>query len=491
MGLMVILKHTKILDNGRCRFRRRFPEDVRADLGWEFIRTSERPLSERALLRWHQDREAEFDAAVKSARLLSPSVTLSNRELFDAARERAHQLLQGVIGLDEDAARAVIAENIASTHPADPETGDPMGIGRADAAIVSALKEPEALPPEPTMVDVKRLYLDENVGDPKTERGRKNRNDTDRVFRLAEEALGTRAELPLTQLGNADGRTVRDHMLKRTKAGKPGETVKASSVRRELNVLASAWKVALKGFDLNRNSQAINIFEGLNIKGESTASQQEERDPLPHTVVKAMWTKLHTAREKRGGTLPQQRLIWRLLAGTGCRESEIAGLRVKDVNLTALVPHIKVAWHEDRRVKNKASVRSVPLVGDALEAASEAVRTAGKAKELFPSYYGNGGGNRLSASLMRHLRDVRFGDEPKKQVIHSLRHNMADWLRLAKVETRTENLILGHALGSVGARVYGGSIADLELTHEALQAAHQRAELDMGTTIAGGPLTSA
>lgn len=93
LGLMVILKHTKILDDGRCRYRRRFPENVRADLGWEFIRTSDGPLSERSLLRWYQDREADFEAAVKSARLLSASVTLSDKELFDAARERANQLL--------------------------------------------------------------------------------------------------------------------------------------------------------------------------------------------------------------------------------------------------------------------------------------------------------------------------------------------------------------------------------------------------------------
>lgn len=488
MGLQVILKHTKKLPDGRFRYRRRFPENVRAELGWEYIRTSETPLSESSLLRWHSEREAEFDNKVGSTRRLSQATKVSDRELFEAARERARQLLHNVIGLDDEDARAMVAEGIASKYPLDPETGDPTNIAPADAAVISALMDPEAKTPEPTMADAKRLYLSENVGDPSTERGRKNRNDTDRVFRLAEEALGKRAKLPLTKLGQADARAVRDHMLKRTKAGKSGDTIKPSSVRRELNVLASAWKVALKGFDLNRNAQAINIFEGLNIPQEQAQSPQDERDPLPYPVIKAMWKKLQAAREKTGGTLPQQRLIWRLLAGTGCRESEIAGLRAKDVDLSAPIPHLKVTWHEDRRVKNKASIRSVPLVGDALAAATEAVEIAGKGKELFRAYYGNGGGNRLSAALMKHLKAVRMGDEPSKQVIHSLRHNIADWLRLARMETRTENLILGHALGGVGARVYGGSPADLELTHEAMQAAHERAERDMGTTIAGGPL---
>lgn len=237
MALKVTLMHSKKLDDGRYRYRRRFPENVRTELGWEFIRTSAEPLSDQIFLRWHQSREIEFAKAVRSARRFTSPMSLSNRELFDAAQDRADQLLQGIIGLDDDEARAVLAESFASKYPLDPETGDPIGIAKGNVAMISALMEPHASTPEPTMADAKKLYLSENVGDPTTERGRKNRNDTDRVFRLAEEALGDRANVPLTELGNADARAVRDHMLKRTKAGKAGETIKPSSVRRELNVL--------------------------------------------------------------------------------------------------------------------------------------------------------------------------------------------------------------------------------------------------------------
>ncbi|MDO9524931.1 MAG: tyrosine-type recombinase/integrase [Gemmobacter sp.] len=461
---------------------------MRANLGWEFIRTSADPLSDKAMHRWHLDREAEFDLSVTKQRRLTGDPTATPMELCEVSRERARDLLAGVKGLEEDEARAVLAESIAAAYPEDPETGDRTGFSRVDAAMILALIDPDAPCPPPNIEDAKRLYTKEKAGDASTERGRKRRNDIDRVFRLVDEALGNRVKLPLTDLRDADARAVRDHMLQRTKAGTGGETVKASSVRREMNVLSAAWKVALKGFDLNRGAQAVNIFAGLDIPQEEGQSQQSERDPLPHAVIAAMWTKLQTAREKEGGKLPVLRLIWRMLAGTGCRESEIAGLRLKDVVLTGELPHIKVAWHEDRRVKNRASIRAVPLIGDALAAAKEAAAHAGKGPALFVDYYGAGGGNRLSAALMKHLKDVRAGDEPEKQVIHSLRHNMADWLRLSRAETRTENLILGHALGGVGSRVYGGSQADLELTTEAMTSAHARAERDMGTTIAGGPM---
>jgi integrase len=83
--------------------------------------------------------------------------------------------------------------------------------------------------------------------------------------------------------------------------------------------------------------------------------------------------------------VPALGLIWRLLESTGCRGAEIVGLRGKDVVLDGLYPHINVAWHEDRRVKTKASIRSAPLVGDALVVAREALTLPEGEAMLFPS----------------------------------------------------------------------------------------------------------
>ena len=276
MGLMVTLQHTKKLADGRYRYRRRYPEDARAALGWEFIRTSADPLSDKSMHRWHVDREAEFAHAVGRQRQLTGDPTATPMELFEASRERARDLLAGVHGLDDDEARELLAESTAANYPEDPETGERSGFSRVDAAMISALMEPDAPCPPPTVEDAKRLYIEEKAGDSSTERGRKRRNDIDRVFRLMDEALGNRVKLSLTELRDSDARLVRDHMLQRIKAGTGGETVKASSVRRELNVLSAAWKVALKGFDLNRGAQAVNIFAGLNIPQEESLSQQAE-----------------------------------------------------------------------------------------------------------------------------------------------------------------------------------------------------------------------
>ena len=257
MGLIVTLQHIKKLADGRFRYRRKFPESLRKATGWEFIRTSADPLSDRAMKRWHQEREVEFETLVAKAKRIAGCQQGTPLQLYVDAKARAGELLDGVQGLEEDDARSVLAEMVAAKYPDDPETGDKMGISPVDASLLSAIMRPNAQAPAPNIEDAKRLYLQEKAGNPASERGRKRRNDIDRVFRLVSESLGKRSMVPLTELRDADARKVRDHMLQRTKSGGKGERVKPSSVRRELNILSAAWKVALRGFDLTKGAKAV------------------------------------------------------------------------------------------------------------------------------------------------------------------------------------------------------------------------------------------
>lgn len=65
---------------------------------------------------------------------------------------------------------------------------------------------------------------------------------------------------------------------------------------------------------------------------------------------------------------------------------------------------------------------------------------------------------------MKYLREET---KNARHVVHSLRHNMKDALRLAEVEKPIQDLLLGHASDSVGER-YGGEAARLEVAHRAL-----------------------
>ena len=153
---------------------------------------------------------------------------------------------------------------------------------------------------------------------------------------------------------------------------------------------------------------------------------------------------------------------------TGCRLSEVRGLRVEDVTTEGETPHISVAWHDERRVKAESSFRCVPLVGDALEAAREAVAASEGDKFLFVRYLGKNGADNISSLLMGHVRKETANP---KHVVHSLRHNMKDWLREAEVSKQDQDLILGHASSDVGDRVYGGNVARLRAATRAMKKA--------------------
>jgi integrase len=158
-----------------------------------------------------------------------------------------------------------------------------------------------------------------------------------------------------------------------------------------LDMVRAMFSVAITEHDLQR--KAHNPFDGLEVAKANAAPETEwdKRDPLPRDIILAM-------RKRMAGKLrePTLDLIWRLLEGTGCRGAEVAGLRLEDVQAIGPNPHIRVQWHEDRRVKTKVSIRSVPLLGDALEAAREALELAKGERMLFPRYAHEGGPDAVS-----------------------------------------------------------------------------------------------
>lgn len=161
---------------------------------------------------------------------------------------------------------------------------------------------------------------------------------------------------------------------------------------------------------------------------------------------------------------PELAIIWRILAGTGCRLAEVTGLRIGDV-VTGVgldIPHLIVESHSGRRLKTRSSHRLVPLVGDALDAVREALRNSSPGRRyLFSRYVSRRGSDAASAVLMEHLRMVT---NDQGHVVHSLRHSMKDRLRIGDVPREVQDWILGHASGSVG-EGYGGSHARLVVAH--------------------------
>ncbi|WP_299558428.1 tyrosine-type recombinase/integrase [uncultured Sulfitobacter sp.] len=445
MVVMMKLKYVDELSGGRKRFRRRYPKAVAEALGEVFFQVPMKAREGAALVAEQERLVAAFEKIVSKAQGGAGQVSL--REHWRDALREAQAMLEAISGdLSEDDKREVLADDLHRK--------------KADPVLVKAVAAPQSEEPPATLLDAKEMYRRERMDGAE---GRNQKNRLERVCRRMEGALGPLDKLPLVNLKREHGRELRDHMLQAPAKGKGGKLLSPASVRRELDMVSAMTKLAITEFDLQ--GQVVNPFEGLSVGPASKAPQTEweRRDPLPLAVLSAMRKRL----DEKVKT-PELGLIWRILEGTGCRGAEVVGLRVEDVHVEHAYPHIWVRWHEDRRVKTAVSIRQVPLVGDALVAAREALKLAAGHHMLFPRYAREAGPDAVSQALMKHRRAIT---KYSRHVVYSLRHNMKDLLVAAGVPQRDENRILGHTLGGLGDRVYGGEKARLKAAYEAMERA--------------------
>lgn len=467
MGL--ILKHVEKTKSGRWQYRRRVPKAVA-----EIIdkREFKRVLgdTEREALKVYPKFHAEVEQAIEKAKRQAGQEAaaergeLTERQAFALARARAAILGQDAIGAtDEETAekREAIIEALSAPYDLDDETLDPVNAHDVDRLTINILRNgAEATKrPDPTLEDAMKLYLAEKRGTEPPDSYRRAEGQVKRSVALTHEALGR--DPVLTELTREEARAVRDHMLDQVKSD--GQRISPESVQKYLNLLRAVINFAATEMDIAATfNSPFNKLPVPQRKAAGSSGESEKRLPLPPEVLKAAHKRI------TGSARSDLALIWRLLAGTGCRLSEIVGLRVEDVDTESDLPHIKIVWHEKRRVKTQSSIRQVPLVGDALTAAQEALEAANGADMLFPRYGRARSSEAVSAALMKHLRAIT---PDTRHSLHSLRHNMKDWLREAEVSKQDQDLILGHAQEDVGDRVYGGNVARLKAATRAMKKA--------------------
>jgi len=158
--------------------------------------------------------------------------------------------------------------------------------------------------------------------------------------------------------------------------------------------------------------------------------------------------------------------IWCLLAGTGCRLGEIAGLEVQDVVVDHEYPHLRIQPNSIRRLKTPSSERYAPLIGQSLEVAQRLVKGVSATAPVFPRYAIDNGANHLSAALMKHVRAITSEAMHNN---HSLRHTMKGKLAEAGVAKNVQDLLLGHAPRDIGDKHYLGLDSRLKIFTEALR----------------------
>lgn len=467
MGL--VLKYVERTKAGGWQYRRRVPQSISAVITKREFKTKLGDSEREALAaypRYHAKVERLIEEAKRGRGVSAavPNGVLTGREAFaEALRQRADMVSAGT---DEEMLR-LAGDLLADRHS---HGGDkPVGVSSVDRHLINLLRMgPDKYPaPEPTLGDGLKLYLKEkhDADDEATDK-----RPADFVRRVVDAAIATLGRDPvLSSVTREDARKVRDEMLDRVKVtGKGvGDKVNPNTVSRELSILTAVFNFAKLEFSLP--DTLPNPFSRLPVTNKSQGKGQkasDKRDPLPPKVLEG------TRRKVLASASPELGLIWRMLEATGCRLAEITGLRVEDVKIEGDLPHICIEPHELRTLKNESSRRQVPLAGDGLQVAKEAIREAKEGHMLFQSYGRRRGSCAASKALMKHVRAISTNE---RHVLHSLRHNMKDWLVLAEASSLEQNLILGHCPGSVGDKFYGGRLAKLRVMTKVMGKAMEEA----------------
>jgi integrase len=284
-------------------------------------------------------------------------------------------------------------------------------------AVYNALKDPH-INSNQRLSDALDLYL-------KTHQNPSDglRYDSTRSVLLFMEIVG---DLPIMQIRRVN---VSQYVTKRL------ESIKTTSLEREIASLRAIQGVAIQEWELNIN----NVFQ-------KTKIPKLGHDIKPKTkLTLENWVDLFE--NSNGNTLTH--LIPRALWNTGLRIGELSGMRSADVVLDPepdpqtgeKIPHILIEPNEIRRLKNASSKRVIPLVGISLEAFTELHKQAVAvgSEYLISKYARPRGQDTASATVNKHIS--QFGGCHN----HTFRHHLIDRLRAVGCSTALGESISGHS----------------------------------------------
>ena len=355
-----------------------------------------------------------------------------------SARDRSIEIIRGALG--DEVADMVLANAVpeySEIEDALNELGKALHKQKLPSEIVEQVYSGKLRQEVITLETVLKDYVAYKSDTPKAEKEIKQR--VERLRKDMQHIYGKQKlrYVSLSDIRRQDANDLRDHLLSR---------VSANSTVRMLGVVRTAINHAIVEHSLN----IPNVFTNLRIKG--AGASKLDRLPLSDTQV----VNLEAA-------YSNDIIAWALfvcLRDTGCRVSEIAGLRVKDCDTDKECLIISpTPW---RTLKTNNSQRSVPLSPEAIKALEEVSQGKDPEAPLFPQYAKERGGDNCSAMLMKRLRTIITD---KKLTMHSLRHRMKDKLRNTGCPEAVSMAILGHGSNTVAANYGSGYALDVMRVH--------------------------
>ncbi len=275
---------------------------------------------------------------------------------------------------------------------------------------------------EPTLDDARQNYI--RVGEQDKERSprkqNKQRNDINRVCKVIGEAFSGSS----TKLSALDRQQIRATVW----SAWPNVSTRNRYIN-TLNAMINAWNA-------EHSESVFNPFKGLTNK-KAEQRRAEDRHPFTpkqwHSYIKTL----------EAYSNEQARLIGLIMTYTGCRTEEASGLEVRDVKLTAEVPHFVFRDNDIRTLDKKGLDRAVPIVPKLLAHLEKYDAPSESNAAYFPRYGHDNGPPTVSALLSKQIRNtMKIGDT--RVVPYSTRHTLHDMMSIAGIPEKHQQYLVGH-----------------------------------------------
>lgn len=239
--------------------------------------------------------------------------------------------------------------------------------------------------------------------------------------------LDTCGDKPVTNYTKTDANAFRDALIAKGLAG--------SSVTRVFGTVRSVINFAASEAGLHINNPFGRVYY-------DRSAGVEDRKPIPADAIEVVQQECMTIDD-------EMRWLVALVADTGMRLAEAAGLLIEDIQRDQdglLFAH--VAPHPWRRLKTQSSKRNIPLIGSARWAALRLIETNEQGGFAFPRYNKTSTTNANSASAALNKWLKRY--VPDGCTLHSFRHSMRDRLRAVECPADIVDQIGGWQTDGVG-----------------------------------------
>jgi len=243
---------------------------------------------------------------------------------------------------------------------------------------------------------------------------------------------------PIDGYSSSDAAALRDAMLDRG--------LSTASVKRNFSTVRSIINLTISEQGLDCGNAFARTF--------MPEEDRQRRLPIPSNSIRVIQADCRYVDD-------DMRWLVALLSDTGMRLGEAVGLSVEDIHLDNEIPHINLIPHQWRRLKTKGSERCVPLVGEALWAASRAIEESAGNAFLFPRYNrgSSSNANSASAAINKWLKPR----VPEGCVIHSFWHSLRDRLRAVECPSDIIDAIGGWTTTGIGQRYGLGQPLDVKM----------------------------